>query len=61
MVPAQKILEAALREQADIIGLSGLITPSLDEMVHVARELQRQGFRLPLASSAPANAAAGRP
>ncbi len=48
MVPAEKILEAARREQADMIGLSGLITPSLDEMVHVAREMQRQGFSLPL-------------
>jgi 5-methyltetrahydrofolate--homocysteine methyltransferase len=44
MVPAQKILETAASEKADIIGLSGLITPSLDEMVHVAREMQRQGF-----------------
>jgi len=48
MVPAEKILEAARRENADMIGLSGLITPSLDEMVHVAREMQRQGFRVPL-------------
>ena len=48
MVPAEKILEAAKREQADIIGLSGLITPSLDEMVHVAKEMTRQGFTLPL-------------
>ncbi len=48
MVPAQKILEAARRENADMIGLSGLITPSLDEMVHVAREMQRQGFEVPL-------------
>ncbi|HTP40415.1 MAG TPA: methionine synthase [Steroidobacteraceae bacterium] len=48
MVSCEKILEAARREQADIIGLSGLITPSLDEMVHVAREMQRQGFTQPL-------------
>jgi len=48
MVPAQKILDAARAENADIIGLSGLITPSLEEMSHVAREMQRQGFELPL-------------
>jgi 5-methyltetrahydrofolate--homocysteine methyltransferase len=48
MVPCEKILETARREQADMIGLSGLITPSLDEMVHVAKEMQRQGFSLPL-------------
>jgi 5-methyltetrahydrofolate--homocysteine methyltransferase len=48
MVPAQRILEAARSERADAIGLSGLITPSLEEMVHVARELEREGFRLPL-------------
>jgi 5-methyltetrahydrofolate--homocysteine methyltransferase len=48
MVPAEKILETARREKVDIIGLSGLITPSLDEMVHVAREMQRQDFHLPL-------------
>jgi 5-methyltetrahydrofolate--homocysteine methyltransferase len=48
MVPCEKILETARRECADFIGLSGLITPSLDEMVHVAREMQRQGFGLPL-------------
>ncbi|MGA8044472.1 MAG: vitamin B12 dependent-methionine synthase activation domain-containing protein, partial [Terracidiphilus sp.] len=48
MVPAEKILERARQEQADIIGLSGLITPSLDEMVHVAREMERTGFKLPL-------------
>ncbi len=48
MVPASKILDAAREHQADIIGLSGLITPSLDEMVHVAAEMQRQGFHLPL-------------
>ncbi|WP_296753116.1 methionine synthase [Thiobacillus sp.] len=48
MVPAQKILDAAKEHQADIIGLSGLITPSLEEMAHVAREMQRQGFTIPL-------------
>ncbi|SFP50248.1 methionine synthase [Pseudomonas borbori] len=48
MVPAEKILQTAIAEKCDIIGLSGLITPSLDEMVHVAREMQRQGFTLPL-------------
>ena len=48
MVPAEKILEAAIAEKADIIGLSGLITPSLDEMCHVAAEMERQGFDLPL-------------
>jgi 5-methyltetrahydrofolate--homocysteine methyltransferase len=48
MVPAQKILEVARREKADIIGLSGLITPSLDEMCHVASEMERDGFSLPL-------------
>ena len=48
MVPAEKILQAARAEQADMIGLSGLITPSLDEMVHVAREMEREGFQVPL-------------
>ena len=48
MVPADKILKTAIEEKCDIIGLSGLITPSLDEMVHVAREMQRQDFHLPL-------------
>jgi 5-methyltetrahydrofolate--homocysteine methyltransferase len=48
MVSAEKILDAAEREHADIIGLSGLITPSLDEMVHVAREMERRGFQVPL-------------
>src|SRR3954470_15797622 len=48
MVPCEKILETARAENVDIIGLSGLITPSLDEMVHVGREMQRGGFRLPL-------------
>ena len=48
MVSCEKILERAKAEKADLIGLSGLITPSLDEMVHVAREMERQGFKLPL-------------
>ncbi|MDQ2658073.1 MAG: methionine synthase [Bacteroidota bacterium] len=48
MVPPEKILETALKEKVDIIGLSGLITPSLDEMVHVARELQREKLSFPL-------------
>ena len=48
MVPADRILRTAREQQADLIGLSGLITPSLDEMVHVATEMERQGFRLPL-------------
>jgi 5-methyltetrahydrofolate--homocysteine methyltransferase len=47
-VPAAKILETARNENADLIGLSGLITPSLDEMCHVAAEMERQGFELPL-------------
>jgi 5-methyltetrahydrofolate--homocysteine methyltransferase len=61
MVPCERILETARREGASLIGLSGLITPSLDEMVHVAREMQRQGFRLPLliggATTSPAHTA----
>jgi len=48
MVPADKILATAREERADMIGLSGLITPSLEEMAHVAREMQRQGFSVPL-------------
>jgi 5-methyltetrahydrofolate--homocysteine methyltransferase len=48
MVPCEKILAAAKERQVDIIGLSGLITPSLDEMVHVAKELEREGFTTPL-------------
>ena len=48
MVSAEKILQTARMEKVDIIGLSGLITPSLDEMVHVAKEMQRQGFTIPL-------------
>jgi len=61
MVPAERILETARREGADMIGLSGLITPSLDEMVHVAREMKRQGFQVPLliggATTSPAHTA----
>jgi 5-methyltetrahydrofolate--homocysteine methyltransferase len=48
MVPADKILDTAIKENADIIGLSGLITPSLDEMVHVGREMKRRGMQQPL-------------
>lgn len=48
MVPAEKILETARKENVDVIGLSGLITPSLDEMVHVAREMERENFNIPL-------------
>ncbi|MGX8682968.1 MAG: B12-binding domain-containing protein, partial [Bacteroidales bacterium] len=48
MVPAEEIVRTAIREQVDMIGLSGLITPSLDEMVHVARELEEAGLDIPL-------------
>jgi 5-methyltetrahydrofolate--homocysteine methyltransferase len=48
MVPAQRILDVAIAEKADMIGLSGLITPSLEEMSHVAKEMQRQDFAIPL-------------
>ncbi|WP_251805167.1 vitamin B12 dependent-methionine synthase activation domain-containing protein [Antarcticibacterium sp. W02-3] len=48
MVPPEKIIETAKRENVDVIGLSGLITPSLDEMVHLAKEMQRQNFQVPL-------------
>jgi 5-methyltetrahydrofolate--homocysteine methyltransferase len=48
MVPCEKILEEAKKNKVDMIGLSGLITPSLDEMVHVAKEMQRTGFKMPL-------------
>ncbi len=48
MVPADKILETAIEKQADVVGLSGLITPSLDEMVYVAKEMTRRGFDVPL-------------
>ncbi len=61
MVPADKILETAKSEKVDIIGLSGLITPSLDEMVHVAREMKREEFNVPLliggATTSPAHTA----
>ncbi|KAJ2900814.1 hypothetical protein IWW38_000189 [Coemansia aciculifera] len=48
MTPCEKIIEAAIKEKADFIGLSGLITPSLDEMIHVAKELERAGLKIPL-------------
>ena len=48
MIPAQQILDAAREHNVDIIGLSGLITPSLEEMAHVAKEMERQGFKIPL-------------
>jgi len=48
MVPAQTIIDTALKEKADAVGLSGLITPSLEEMAHVAREMERQGLKMPL-------------
>src|SRR5581483_6447392 len=48
MVPADRILQAVVAERADVLGLSGLITPSLDEMVFVAREMERRGMTLPL-------------
>lgn len=48
MVPAEKIIETAIKEYVDVIGLSGLITPSLDEMVHVAKEMERAGLSIPL-------------
>ncbi len=61
MVSCERILEAATRESATLIGLSGLITPSLDEMVHVAKEMQRLGYQLPLliggATTSPAHTA----
>jgi 5-methyltetrahydrofolate--homocysteine methyltransferase len=61
MVPAERILETARREGVHMIGLSGLITPSLDEMVHVAREMKRRGFEVPLliggATTSPAHTA----
>ena len=48
MVPAEKIIQRAIEEKVDMIGLSGLITPSLEEMVHVASELEKAGFNIPL-------------
>jgi len=61
MVPAEKILEEAIKQKVDVIGLSGLITPSLDEMVHVASEMERLGIKVPLliggATTSPAHTA----
>jgi 5-methyltetrahydrofolate--homocysteine methyltransferase len=48
MQPCEKILECAIQEKADIVGLSGLITPSLDEMIYVAKEMERVGLNVPL-------------
>ena len=48
MVPSEKIIKTAVREKVDIIGLSGLITPSLDEMVFISQELERNGLKIPL-------------
>ena len=48
MVPAEKIIDTAIKENVDFIGLSGLITPSLEEMVHVASEMQRRKIKIPL-------------
>ena len=48
MVPPEKILEEAKKHNVDVIGLSGLITPSLDEMVHIAKEMKRLDFKIPL-------------
>ena len=48
MVPAERIIETAVREKVDIIGLSGLISPSLEEMVHVVSELERAGLDIPV-------------
>merc|ERR1712036_216284 len=48
MVPCEKILERAIEEKPDVIGLSGLITPSLDEMVYVAEQMKKRGFNIPL-------------
>ena len=48
MTPCEKVLKTAIEMKADFIGLSGLITPSLDEMIHVAKEMERQGFKIPL-------------
>src|SRR5258705_9940183 len=48
MIPGKTILDVAQKENADVIGLSGLITPSLEEMAHVAKEMERTGFKLPL-------------
>ena len=48
MVPCEKIIDAAIKEQADIVGLSGLITPSLDEMIYVAKEFERNKLTIPI-------------
>jgi 5-methyltetrahydrofolate--homocysteine methyltransferase len=48
MVPTERIIETALQEKADVIGLSGLITPSLDEMVRTAQEMEKRGLNIPL-------------
>lgn len=48
MTPCDKIIEAALKEKVDIVGLSGLITPSLEEMIYVAKEFQRLNLKIPL-------------
>ena len=48
MTPCEKILQKAAEEKADFIGLSGLITPSLDEMIHIAKEMERKGLKIPL-------------
>ena len=48
MVPCDKIIDAAIKEQADIVGLSGLITPSLDEMIYVAKEFERNKLTIPI-------------
>ena len=61
MVPCEKILETASRERVDLIGLSGLITPSLDEMVYVVREIERTGFNMPLLIGGPRPAPSTRP
>ena len=61
MVPADRILQEAVKHKADIIGLSGLITPSLDEMVHIAREMRRLNMKTPLLIGEPPPAAPTRP
>lgn len=61
MVPSAKILEVAREQKVDIVGLSGLITPSLDEMAHVASELEREGFDVPLLIGGRRPAACTRP
>ena len=61
MVPCEQILAKAREHEVDMIGLSGLITPSLDEMVHVAREMEREGFELPLLIGGATTSAGTRP